>query len=318
MAQLDLFKTAAEGQVARPLDFNNNMTQIETNFNAHEGAGGTKHANATTGAAGFMSSVDKIKLDGVATGAEVNQQAFSGIAVSGQPTLTAGSKTQTFEIVAGDNITILVDNDTKQIQIIASGDISTNAAAVAVLDAAGLFTGTNAEAILAEIAGAGRTNETLKSLADLIALKAPLASPTFTGSSVLPVGFTVATPTAGDDSTKLSTTAFVEERVKRIPMATEKTASGTLALTDAGKLVSCSHASTQIDITVPPNSSVAFPVGTTIVILRSNVADVALVAGSGVTLLSSDSYKKINKTYESATLIKTATDTWILSGSLKA
>ncbi len=40
---------------------------------AHAGSGGAAHANATTSVAGFMSAVDKVKLDGVATGATANQ-----------------------------------------------------------------------------------------------------------------------------------------------------------------------------------------------------------------------------------------------------
>lgn len=39
---------------------------------AHVGAGGTAHANATTSADGFMSSADKTKLNGVASGATAN------------------------------------------------------------------------------------------------------------------------------------------------------------------------------------------------------------------------------------------------------
>lgn len=40
--------------------------------NSHVGTGGTSHANATTSVAGFMSTGDKIKLDGVANGATAN------------------------------------------------------------------------------------------------------------------------------------------------------------------------------------------------------------------------------------------------------
>lgn len=319
MADLDLFYAAAEGQVARPEDFNDNFEQIETQFNAHEGAGGAVHANAVAaGNAGFMSGADKTKLDGIATGAEVNQNAVAAFSVSGQPTVTAASKTQTMELVAGANVTILTDNDAKQIQISASGTISTNADGVAVADVAGLFDGTDAEAIFAEIAGAGRTTETLKGLSDAIDLKAPLADPAFTGASTLPVGFVVANVAADDESTKIANTNFVEERAKRIRAASEVTASKTLALTDAGRTIPCNHADTQINITVPPNSTVAFPVGTTIIIARTGVADVAVVAGSGVTINSADSYKKINKQYETMALYKLATDTWLLYGALKA
>ncbi|MGI9212092.1 MAG: hypothetical protein ACR2HF_06430, partial [Methylococcaceae bacterium] len=38
---------------------------------AHVGAGGAVHASATTSANGFMSSTDKSKLDGIATGANL-------------------------------------------------------------------------------------------------------------------------------------------------------------------------------------------------------------------------------------------------------
>lgn len=318
MGLLSLFKSAVAGKRFRPADFNGNMIQIETQFNAHEGAGGAKHANATTSVAGFMSSADKTKLDGVATGAEVNQNALAAIAVSGQSTVTAASKTQTMELVAGANITILTDNTTKQVQISASGDISTNASAVAVADATGLFDGTDAEAIFTEIAGAGRTTENLKGLADAIAAKAPSNDPTFTGSSTLPVGFVVANVAADDESTKIANTNFVEERAKRIRATSEVAASKTLALTDAGRTIPCNHVDTKINITVPPNSTVAFPVGTTIIIARTGVADVAVVAGSGVTINSADSYKKINKKYETMALYKMGTDTWLLYGALKA
>jgi hypothetical protein len=40
-----------------------------TSLNNHIGSGGTSHANATTSTAGFMSSTDKTKIDGVEAGA---------------------------------------------------------------------------------------------------------------------------------------------------------------------------------------------------------------------------------------------------------
>jgi hypothetical protein len=49
-----------------------------------------------------------------------------------------------------------------------------------------------------------------------LALKAPLASPTFTGTPVLPTGTTGVTQTAGDNSTKLATTAYVATAVSAV------------------------------------------------------------------------------------------------------
>jgi len=66
-------------------------------------------SDATQSASGLMSASDKTKLDGVASGAEVNQFAFSAVEVTqGQTvtTLSADSKTDTLSIVAGDNITL--------------------------------------------------------------------------------------------------------------------------------------------------------------------------------------------------------------------
>jgi len=48
------------------------------------------------------------------------------------------------------------------------------------------------------------------SIATAVATKADLASPTFTGTPVLPTGTTATTQTSTDSSTKLATTAFVQ------------------------------------------------------------------------------------------------------------
>jgi hypothetical protein len=84
---------------------------------------------------------------------------------------------------------------------------------------------------------------------------------------------------------------------------------------DAGKLVTSDNGSAQT-LTVPPNSSVAFAVGTTITIIGIGAGEVTLAEGSGVTINSKDSEKKIDGQHASVTCIKTATDTWQLVGAL--
>lgn len=91
----------------------------------------------------------------------------------------------------------------------------------------------------------------------------------------------------------------------------------TFVLTDTGKLVTGSNASS-ITFTVPPNSSVAFAVGTHIDITQTGAGVLSIAAGAGVTINSQDSNLKIFARYVSATLIKTATDTWLLVGNLRA
>ena len=79
----------------------------------------TTYSNATTADAGLMSASDKAKLDGIATGAEVNQNAFSNIKV-GSSTIASDSKTGTFELAAGSNVTITSNAGTR-----AAGDTIT-------------------------------------------------------------------------------------------------------------------------------------------------------------------------------------------------
>lgn len=71
-------------------------------------------------------------------------------------------------------------------------------------------------------------------------------------------------------------------------------------------------------VTVPPNSSVAFPVGTQIDCLQLGSGKVTLAQGSGVTINSKGTNKAISAQYVAVSLVKTATDTWVLVGDLIA
>jgi len=90
----------------------------------------------------------------------------------------------------------------------------------------------------------------------------------------------------------------------------------TFVLADRGKLVTTSNGSAQT-ITVPPNSSVAFPVGTQVQVAGLGSGEVTMAAGSGVTLRYTPGLK-LRAQYSSVTCIKIATDEWILVGDLEA
>lgn len=77
---------------------------------------GHVHSIATDSSNGLMSNTDKTKLDGIATGAKVNQNAFSNILV-GTTTIQADSETDTLEIVAGTNVSIVPDATNDRITI---------------------------------------------------------------------------------------------------------------------------------------------------------------------------------------------------------
>lgn len=78
------------------------------------------YSNASTSSAGLMSTSDKSKLDGIASGAEVNQNAFSNVVV-GSTTIAADSKTDTLTLTAGSNITLTPNATNDSITISASG-----------------------------------------------------------------------------------------------------------------------------------------------------------------------------------------------------
>lgn len=85
------------------------------------------HSSATQQAAGLMAAADKAKLDGIATGAEVNQNAFSNV-VYGSTTIQADSKTDTLTLAAGANILITPDATNDKVTIGVTGTVD-NAAA---------------------------------------------------------------------------------------------------------------------------------------------------------------------------------------------
>ena len=91
----------------------------------------------------------------------------------------------------------------------------------------------------------------------------------------------------------------------------------TLALGDAAEMVSLSNASA-IALTVPPNSSVAFPTGTQIILYQAGAGQVTVAAGAGVTLRSQGSKLKLTGQYAVASLIKIGTNEWILAGNVAA
>jgi len=96
-----------------------------------------------------------------------------------------------------------------------------------------------------------------------------------------------------------------------------QTASYTAVLTDDGKLITMSNASAN-NFTVPPNSSVAFGIGTQLNIAQLGNGQTTIVAGSGVTLNSAGTKLKLSAQYAVATCVKTDTNTWFVCGSLSA
>jgi hypothetical protein len=93
-------------------------------------------------------------------------------------------------------------------------------------------------------------------------------------------------------------------------------ASYTLVLSDKDKIVEMGVGSAN-NLTVPSNSSVAFPVGSQVNILQTGSGQTTVVAAGGVTINATPGLK-IRAQWSYATLIKRATDTWVLVGDVSA
>jgi len=91
----------------------------------------------------------------------------------------------------------------------------------------------------------------------------------------------------------------------------------TTVLTDDGKLITCDNAAS-IALTIPPNGTVAYGIGTQLNIMQLGAGVVTITAGAGVTLRSNGTKLKTNGQYAVATCCKIATDTWVVIGNLTA
>lgn len=90
----------------------------------------------------------------------------------------------------------------------------------------------------------------------------------------------------------------------------------TLALTDANNRVTLSNTSA-ITVTIPLDSSVAFPIGTGIDLIQLNSGQVSVTGAAGVTVTSAIGLK-IRAIFAGCSLIKTATNTWVMVGDISS
>lgn len=89
----------------------------------------------------------------------------------------------------------------------------------------------------------------------------------------------------------------------------------TLERADAGRLMQYDTPNNRV-LTVPPNSTVAFPLGTLIPVRRRGTGTVTISPGSGVTFESPNAETKIAVRYGMVFLLKLDTNIWAIEGRL--
>lgn len=90
----------------------------------------------------------------------------------------------------------------------------------------------------------------------------------------------------------------------------------TLVISDKGKLIIGNNGSANT-ITIPPNSSVPFPINTVVYFRQGGAGETSIVAGSGVTIDSAGSALDMVTLNSGAAAIKTGTNSWWLFGDIE-
>jgi hypothetical protein len=108
---------------------------------------------------------------------------------------------------------------------------------------------------------------------------------------------------------------------ERLPVATSKAlinaqtgTSYTIALADAGYLVTANNASA-ISVQIPTDASVAFPIGTQVLVMQLGGGQVTVTAVTpGTTSVNSKNGTKTSGQYSIISLIKVAANSWVIGG----
>lgn len=162
---------------------------------------------ATQSANGLLSSGDKKKLDSIASGAEVNQNAFSNIKI-GNTTIAADGKTDTVELTAGNNITLTPDATNDKITIAATDTNTTYT-----------FKGGTNQFTVTPSNGTAQTVSITPSIANNVTGSDLTANTIILGngnSGVKKSGKTIVT-TLGSDDTTLPTSKAVKAAIDALP-----------------------------------------------------------------------------------------------------
>lgn len=265
---------------------------------------------------------------GVVINADINSAAAIALSklasgTSAQVVLANSSGVPTYTTISGDvtvtntGVTAIGSGKVTSDMIADGAIVNADINASAAIALSKLASGTSAQVVLANSSGvptyttiSGDIAISNTGVATIQANSVALGTDT-TGNYMSDItagtGLTV-THTAGEGSTATVALAGYSFNTSSVAY--------TLAASDNNKVVE-STASSAIDITVPPYSSVPFAVGSEIVVFQRGAGKVRILAGSGVTILSTPG-NYLRAQYSGATLVNRDTNIWLLFGDLSA
>lgn len=291
------------GSTLNSLTLNNpTSTGIHTVPTAADGTNTTQAAstafvqNAITALKdGVSTTYDTLAKIATALGDKLDASAalfFKTISISGQSDVVADSAADTLTLVAGTNVSITTDpaTDTITFSAIPSAGGETTASIGALIS--------------------GAAEKTTPVDADMFALMDSAASNVMKKLSWANLKAALKTYF---DTLYISGTGIYSFN--------NRSASYTLVIGDQDtlavpRIVTIANASANT-LTVPPNSSVAFPVGAKINFIQAGAGQTTITAGAGVTLQGTPGLK-CRAQFSPVTLIKSATNTWYVIGDLSA
>ena len=124
------------------------------------------------------------------------------------------------------------------------------------------------------------------------------------------------TALAAKADTSAMTTALAAKADKIVTHTQQAGTAYTLVLADASTTVELTSADA-VAVTVPPHSSVAYPVGTVITLRQHGAGQVTVTAGVGVTLRAPVGAKTAHQ-YGAVAIVQRAADEWVISGDAAA
>jgi hypothetical protein len=205
-------------------------------------------------------------------------------------------------LVAGANITITPNDGADIITIAATDTNTTDAEVVRDTMATALVAGAN---VTITVDDAGNTI----SIAATGTTDPEVVRDTMEAALAIGAGMDITVSDPGNTITLTATGGKV--------LNAQTGTSYTIVLSDAlGKFITMTNAAAST-LTIPPNSSIAYPVGTLIEGAQMGAGQVTLTPGAGVTINASPGLK-VAAQYGTFALLKIATDTWLAMGRLAA
>ena len=146
-----------------------------------------------------------------------------------------------------------------------------------------------------------------------IAFNEGILDPVAMGSASV-IGNVTASAFIGNGS--LLTGIPISTKADKLNTFDNETSNYTLVLSNADQIVEMNVGSANT-LTIPPNSSVAFPVGTELTVLQTNTGQTTITPGLGVTINGTPGLK-LRAQWSSAVLIQRSANTWVAIGDLSA